>query len=243
MADTKISALTALTGADVDTAADVLAIVDTGVTTTKKILIDELGLALQPFIDSEALIRGSADATKLVRFEVDGLTTGTTRVLTPGDQNSRIGIVLSTEQASTSGTSIDFTGIPAGVRRITIMWVNVSTNGSTGLRIQIGDAGGFETTGYLGSAGQGVTFANFTDGFGVLNTSADAARLHGSIILTLENSAAFTWTSMSTISASQAAVTYVGSGSKSLSAELTQVRITADGIDTFDNGVMNITYE
>ena len=46
MADTKISALTALTGADVDTAADVLAIVDTGVTTTKKILIDELRIAL-----------------------------------------------------------------------------------------------------------------------------------------------------------------------------------------------------
>lgn len=152
-------------------------------------------------------------------------------------------ITLGTEQASTSGTSIDFTGIPAGVRRIIIMWVNVSTNGSAGIRIQIGDAGGFETTGYLGSAGQGVTFVNFTDSFGVLNSSADAARLHGSIILTLENSSAFTWTSMSNISASNAAVVYVGSGSKSLTAELTQVRITADGIDTFDNGVMNITYE
>ena len=46
MADTKISALTALTGANVDTAADVLAIVDTSVTTTKKILIDELRIAL-----------------------------------------------------------------------------------------------------------------------------------------------------------------------------------------------------
>ena len=46
MSDTKISALTALTGANVDTAADVLAIVDTSVTTTKKILIDELRTAL-----------------------------------------------------------------------------------------------------------------------------------------------------------------------------------------------------
>ena len=46
MSDTKISALTALTGANVDTAADVLAIVDTSVTTTKKILIDELRIAL-----------------------------------------------------------------------------------------------------------------------------------------------------------------------------------------------------
>src|SRR3972149_2730731 len=46
MADSKISALTALTGANVDTAADVLAIVDTGVSTTKKILINELSIAL-----------------------------------------------------------------------------------------------------------------------------------------------------------------------------------------------------
>lgn len=46
MADTKISALTALTGANVDTAADVLPIVDTSVTTTKKILIDELRIAI-----------------------------------------------------------------------------------------------------------------------------------------------------------------------------------------------------
>ena len=42
MADTKISALTALTGANVDAAADYLAIVDTSVTTTKKILVSEL---------------------------------------------------------------------------------------------------------------------------------------------------------------------------------------------------------
>jgi hypothetical protein len=40
-----------------------------------------------PFDDqATALVKGSADATKLLRFEVDGFTTGTTRVLTP--QNS-----------------------------------------------------------------------------------------------------------------------------------------------------------
>lgn len=36
-----------------------------------------------PFADSTAIIKGSADATKLLRFEVDGFTTGTTRVITP----------------------------------------------------------------------------------------------------------------------------------------------------------------
>lgn len=35
-----------------------------------------------PFIDSTAIIKGSGDATKLVRIEADGITTGTTRVWT-----------------------------------------------------------------------------------------------------------------------------------------------------------------
>lgn len=43
-----------------------------------------------PFIDSTAIIKGSSDATKLLRFEVDGFTTGNTRVLTPPDKNGTI---------------------------------------------------------------------------------------------------------------------------------------------------------
>lgn len=46
MANAKISSLTALTGAGVDATADVLPIVDTSATTTKKILVEELGIAL-----------------------------------------------------------------------------------------------------------------------------------------------------------------------------------------------------
>lgn len=46
MADTKISALTALTGANATISTDVLAVVDTSVTTTKKMLLDELGIAI-----------------------------------------------------------------------------------------------------------------------------------------------------------------------------------------------------
>jgi hypothetical protein len=47
MADTKISALAALTGANVEQLADVIPIVDTSVTTTKKILVSELSQAMR----------------------------------------------------------------------------------------------------------------------------------------------------------------------------------------------------
>lgn len=46
-----------------------------------------LGVEQAPFVDSIAIIKGSADATKLIRIEADGLTTGTTRVWTAPDAN------------------------------------------------------------------------------------------------------------------------------------------------------------
>ena len=43
--------------------------------------------ATPPFDDTTAIVKGSADATKLVRIEADGLTTGVTRVLTMPDSD------------------------------------------------------------------------------------------------------------------------------------------------------------
>jgi len=108
------------------------------------------------------------------------------------------GITLATEQPSTSGTSIDFTGIPAGTKRITIMFVDVSTSGVSKPYLQLGDAGGIETTGYAASSSNVQSTSSavlHTTGFAIF--SADAAnKLGGNIILTLENSTNFTWTVM-----------------------------------------------
>ena len=41
-------------------------------------------------VDTTGIAKGSADATKIVRFEVDGLTTATTRVLTVPDKDITI---------------------------------------------------------------------------------------------------------------------------------------------------------
>jgi hypothetical protein len=155
--------------------------------------------------------------------------------------------VLATEQASTSGTFIDFTGIPAGVKRIEINFVGVSISGTDTLVVQLGDAGGPETSGYLG-AGSNYTngalpnVANFTTGFGFATLPA-ASVMHGSIFLRLEEAADFTWTANGTLALSNAGTMAHTAGSKSLSAELTQVRITTSGgSDTFDAGVINISY-
>jgi hypothetical protein len=201
MADTKISALTALTGANVQQTSDILPLVDTSVTTTKKILISELSLA----------------------------------------QN-----VLMTEQASTSGTSIDFTGIPAWAQRIAITFEGVSTSGTSILLVQLGDAGGFETSGYLGAStrfsASGVTTQNHTAGFGIPVENA-ANILHGTITITLKDATNFTWVASGVLSTSTTTNSFITSGVKSTSAALTQVRITTtNGSDTFDLGSINVLY-
>jgi hypothetical protein len=152
-----------------------------------------------------------------------------------------------TAKASTSGTSIDFTGIPSWVKRITVMFAGVSTNGSSIIQIQLGDAGGFEITGYLGGGGliQNVSSsqtANFTSGFGITGAGSAAAVYHGSMVLTLLSSNQ--WVANGSFARSDVAVPNFGQGSKTLSDTLTQVRITTvNGTDTFDAGSINILYE
>lgn len=151
-------------------------------------------------------------------------------------------------QASTSGTAITFTGIPAGVKRINVMFNGVSTNGTSGIAIQLGDSGGIETTGYLCN---GVALANAgatavtasTAGFPLVGAAA-AGLIHGVVTFTLANSAAFTWTAHGQVTESANPLTMFTSGRKSLSAELTQLSIvTGNGSDTFDAGSISISYE
>src|SRR5690242_12730935 len=78
MANTKISGLTALTGANVDTANDLLPIVDTSATTTKKITIDELRKAL---IKSQTLTDGATVNWDASSGIVASLTLGGNRTM------------------------------------------------------------------------------------------------------------------------------------------------------------------
>lgn len=156
-------------------------------------------------------------------------------------------VTLGTAQASTSGTSIDFTSIPAGTKRITINFVGCSLSGADDFLVQIGDSGGVEATGYLGSgsvlAGASQATENYTTGWGLRVTAATTV-IHGAMTLTLVDASTFTWASTSMVGDSDITANYFGGGSKSLSAELDRVRITTlGGSDTFDAGKINIMYE
>jgi hypothetical protein len=152
-----------------------------------------------------------------------------------------------TEQSSTSGTSIDFTGIPSWAKKIIIQFVGVSTSGTSDIVVQIGDAGGVETSGYLGASSNmsnAVTSQNNTSFFGVTEATDAGSVWHGAMTLTLEDSANFTWVATCTVARSDSAHTCLSAGTKSTSAALDRVRVTtAGGADTFDAGAINILYE
>ena len=156
-------------------------------------------------------------------------------------------ITSATAQASTSGTSIDFTGIPSWVKNITVMFSGVSTNGASIVQIQLGDSGGFETSNYLGACGRtgtGTGGVNNSSGFFIDHEGVASGVRHGSIIISLLNSATNTWAASGVIGRSDSANVYMQGGSKALSDTLTQVRITSvNGTDTFDAGTINILYE
>jgi hypothetical protein len=151
------------------------------------------------------------------------------------------GVVLGT-YTTASGTSVDFTGIPAWARRIVVSLVGVSTNGTTSVGIQLGDSGGIETSGYsCGVFDDGAT-ANFTAGF-FDNSSSAAIVRHGQFHLALADAATNTWTCMFILGYSNAASGRAGGGSKATSAALDRIRLTTSGGgDTFDAGSVNIVY-
>jgi hypothetical protein len=154
-------------------------------------------------------------------------------------------IVLGTLTASTSGTSIDFTSIPSGVRRITITFSGVSTNGTSNYLVQIGTSGGgIETASYSSGATTDTVNANATNGWLVAANTAAASTAHGSATLTLMDAATNLWAYSSVIGYSNAAGTSIGGGSKALAGTLDRVRLTtAGGANTFDAGSINIAYE
>lgn len=150
---------------------------------------------------------------------------------------------LATAVASTSGTSIDFTSLPSWIKRITVMFQGVSTNGSSNLQCQIG-AGSVTSSGYLSSSAyiSGGTAAAFTAGFGIANAIGAGTILHGSFTITSLGSNS--WAASGTVASSNAANVWSMAGSITLGGTLDRVRITTvNGTDAYDAGSVNILYE
>ena len=174
---------------------------------------------------------------------IDGTTGITTDGLIVGVEKAQL-IKLATSQATTSGTTVDFTSIPTWAKKITIMFSGVSTTGTSSPIIQIGLTS-VETSGYLSSAttltnAAAAAVASYTSGFGIGSLLA-ANTISGHItLITLGSNV---WTASGTVKQSTT-ITSSFAGDKTTSGVIDRVRITTvGGTDTFDAGSINILIE
>ena len=146
-------------------------------------------------------------------------------------------LVTGTATASTSGVSIDYTGIPSWVKRITVMFNGTSLSGTADVLIQLGTTSGIENTGYVSSStgftGAAGSTSSSTAGL-IISAGAAAYIFSGHMVITLLGSNL--WVS-SGVGKAATNVSWTSGGNKTTAATLDRVRITtSNGIDTFDAG-------
>lgn len=186
----------------------------------------------------------SGDTSGTVTVAAPAVAGSNTLTLQAGTATNSMN-TLSTAVTSTSGTSIDFTGLPTWVKRITVMFNGVSLTANANILVQLGTGATptYTTSGYTstanGCSAGGNSVVTSTAGF-ILFDQLAAGTISGHMILT--NISGNIWISSNTAKRATDLVGF-GAGDVALAAVLTAVRITTTSTDTFDAGSINILYE
>jgi hypothetical protein len=202
------------------------------------------------FVDATNNRVGVGTITPAVALDVVGAVTATGTIT--GDALIIDGqtLLMPTSSALTtlSGSSVDFTGIPSTARRVTVSFNALSTNGTNVPLIQLGDAGGIETSGYTGVVAVLVDGAasqanNLSTGVALSTTSSATAVYQGSVTFNLMDATTNRWAISGTSGRTDSQIGNFYGGSKALSQTLTQVRITTNSANTFDAGTATVSWE
>lgn len=157
---------------------------------------------------------------------------------------NRMQYSLTPSQATTSGSAIDFTGIPSWAKRLTLMLNGVSTNGSSAVAVQIGD-GAIVSAGYAGSAG----YTGAASAAGVMVNAFATETATGSGVIrhghcTLTHLGGNVWIFSSVQGRSESNYMHIAGGSKTLAGVLDRIRLTTvSGTDAFDAGSVSLLIE
>jgi len=160
------------------------------------------------------------------------------------------GRTYATQANTTSGTAFDFTGIPAGVKEVTVLFDACSVSGGNGVYIQMGTSAGINASGYSMSSqvitASGQNFINtFSEG---IICQADAETFTGAVRIERLTTSGHYWVVTVHLNgkagASSGTSSILGGGVKNLVTELTQIRLKVErsASATFDNGTANIAW-
>ena len=157
------------------------------------------------------------------------------------------GFTLGTPVTTTSGTTVTFTGIPAGTKQVIVNFSAFGIDGAQSIFITLGTSSGIETTGYKSGSGKqngsGNTLTEASTAFVILY-NVEANTLSGSATFTLQNSSTNTFVASGVFGNRDSdSHTFTMGGTKSLSGVLDRIRITSlNGAANFDSGSINIAY-
>ena len=163
-----------------------------------------------------------------------------------GSNLATVGVINSgTAVATTSGTSFDFTGIPSGTKRITLMLNGVSTNGTSYYILRLGTSSGIVSTGYVNNINllySSIQITSSTTCFQVMGPTA--VDTHGGQVVISNFGLNNTWVVSGIVCGSNAVSCATSGYSPNLGGTLDRIRFTTvNGTDTFDAGSINILYE
>ena len=187
---------------------------------------------------SGAATEAAAGIVELATTAEAAAGTSTTHAVTPAGVLEAKKLSNGTATTSTTGAIImPLSGIPSWARRVTLAWSSLrGTNPTFTLNVQIGDAGGYETSGYRTNIGTD------NSGFGIIPATLGGQTddLYGGTI-TLVKTTGNVW-SANWVSITSSSATAPASGYKELSDVLTQIRVIMD-IGTFNLGTLTAYWE
>lgn len=156
-----------------------------------------------------------------------------------------------TAVATTSGTSVEFTGIPAAATRLTLLFAEVSASGTDNIKVQLGHSGAYYTSNYNSTGGwlgegEGYSEIGLTDGFAVHNVHNGAGN---SLILRMtltklnNTDTGTSWIEDHQGTQANVNVRFGGGILTSVSTAVDRLKVIFTGSNTFDAGSMNLTWE
>lgn len=164
---------------------------------------------------------GTADATTFLR----------------GDSTWARTYTPSSSFATTSGSAVDITGIPTTAREIRVHLLGVSLSGTDDLLLQFLDNGGAAITAGYNSSGHGLVGAavgSSTSTAGFVFRVGAAANTSFLTATLMREASGTTWVGSHVGNRGSAGM--IGGGSIAVGGNVTGVRLTRTGADTFDAG-------
>jgi hypothetical protein len=208
------------------------------VNTNRSWSISNYGTQFSP--NGAFVIADETAGTPRLTIDTSGIVTGTA---------GNLMLVQRSALSLTTQTAPEFTSIPSWVKRITVMFSVVSTNGANNITIQIGTGGAATITGYTAqttgiSQSVGSSIAS-TVGF---PSYSNAAAYAWSGIVTISNISGNIWVASGVLGNTNTNILSSQiSGAVTLSGALDYLRLissaTGSPSDQFDAGTINIQYE